>query len=64
METMNIENVAVITAWFSEYLYSDGAITPPPDDATIKVTTGSSQTDVMDSNECFWAVILRNASIQ
>jgi hypothetical protein len=56
--TMQAENVAVSNAYEGEYVCSAGTSTPPEEDPTMRVTTGRSQTVVIDLSECCWRVIL------
>ena len=47
-----------MSAWSSEYFCREIERIAPEDDATVRVTIGSSHVVVIVSNECFWVVDL------
>ena len=56
--TSTVEKTSVARLAEVEYSSRDAASMPPVDDATMRVTTGSSQTAVIRSRECFCRVNL------
>jgi hypothetical protein len=60
--TRNTDVTRVMRQWYIEYLWRAEARMPPEEEATIRVTTGSSHLADMVSRECFWLIILEPRS--
>jgi hypothetical protein len=56
--TRKADETTVMKQWYIEYFWIAGAITPPEEEATVRVTTGSNHLEDMVSRECFCFVIL------